>query len=135
MSIANSSQIRQFTDRPRPELADVASAEILHPLSNVMVVLFHSTTPGFIQLGSSWYASCILERISTAVFSLFAQIRMFLSLFPSTYHRQNAEYVVDLPHWRDASVTTRCFEHIALSISACLGYIFMSCFPESREMM
>ena len=42
---ANSSHIRTLILPPRPELPLVASAVIVHPLSNTILPLFHSTIP------------------------------------------------------------------------------------------
>ena len=71
---AAKSHTMQLNESPRTAVAEVDDAIIFAPVSNLMLVLFHSTTPCLSHTGKRSYANLIRSRISVAVFCLFARI-------------------------------------------------------------
>lgn len=94
---AASSTRRQLMALPRPALADVAEILMVEPFRNLMDCFCHSLTPGFNHTGSSSYANRIRLMTSWAASSLFATIRMVLSLKKLVNQRAKIVKIVVLP--------------------------------------
>ena len=82
------SPVTQFPEKPLADDDPVANPFMTDPFENSISDLLYVITDALRNLGRYSYAFWILPIISMAVWSLFAQIMIFLSGKNVAYHRQ-----------------------------------------------